>query len=158
MGQKQSYQVANTAEQEQPAPSSLMLYTLHFVCSTMPINESEKPIDRILYAENWCLNESLWKTYITNAIKDIEIEQTGSSSPGKRTKLTRLRIYTKIHGEVVFGSVKWISNDVDIDMLDKRLKADNENMFEKGLYFIEAFWTTAIYPHMITKTPAIAID
>jgi hypothetical protein len=125
---------------------------------SVPVNENENSLNKVLYAEAWCLNESLWRTYINNAFKEIEIEDPGSSSVGRKTRMSRLKVSTQIHGENILGTVKWIASDVDIDSLDRAIKVNNDNMFEKGLYFMEPFWTTAIFPHLITKALTVNID
>jgi hypothetical protein len=57
------------------------------------------------------------------------------------------------------GSVKWISKDIDVKLLDDKIKVNNdENLFEKGLYFVEPFWTTCIIPHLVVKDALVSID
>jgi hypothetical protein len=148
MGQKQScYKVQ---QPEQIAPSS-HLYTLYFICTTLPVFKKDNPIDKILYAEDWCTQELVWRNYIQNAFREIEEQQLHTPNASKKLKISRMRVFTRVQGNVIMGSVRWISKDVDIVMLNETIKIDNLDLFEKGLYFVEPFWTTSIAPYLITK-------
>jgi len=150
MGSTQSCSKGESTQPQELVNPVSSLYNLHFMCATLPVIESEKPIEKILYAEEWCLNESVWRTYIQNAFREID--------PSKRARVNRLRIFTKVHGDIIIGNVKWVSSDIDIDALNENIRTNDENMFEKGLYFIEPYWSTCIVPHYVSKSRMVSVD
>jgi hypothetical protein len=154
MGQTSSCYKTSQAEQSGSVAPSSALYTLYFVCSTDHYLNEAAPIQKILYSENWCSSEWLWNTYILNALREIEQEQLSLVENSKKIKISRLRVITRVHGDIVMGTVKWISRDVDIKILDDKIKVNSE----KGLYFVEPFWTTYIVPHLVIKDNSINID
>ena len=159
MGQTAScYMTPQVEHPDSVAPSSA-LYTLYFVCSTAHYCNHAPPIEKILYSENWCSSEWLWKTYILNALREIEQEQLSPITSAKRVKISRLKVITRVHGDLIMGTVKWISRDMNVKILDDKIKVNNEEgLFEKGLYFIEPFWTTCIIPHLVVKDNIVNID
>ena len=158
MGLTQSCYKEDTVEKHVTEIAPSILYTLHFICSSKPINKYEKSLEKVLYTEQWCQNESIWKTYINNALKEIEVEQGADRNPVKRATVNRLKIYTKVHGNIVIGNVKWYSSDVDVSVLNNKIHENDENFYEKGMYFIEPFWTTCIIPRYVVKSQIVNVD
>jgi hypothetical protein len=139
-------------KEEDPLPPSPMMYTLYFVSASIPVDTKYTAIDKIMYAESWCLSESLWRSYIQNALREVE------SDPTKKVSISRLKIDTKVYGNNVVGKIKWIYKDIDIGPLNALIKTSDENLFEKGIYFIEPFWSTLIIPRSVKKCPVVSVD
>jgi len=154
MGATQSCASPPPVEKEEISAIPSVAYNLSFVCSTLPTFGEKTPIESILYAENWCSSEFLWKTYLNNAFKELYAEK----NEAKSTRISRLKIYTRVNGDLIIGNVKWISKDVDIHLLNQKIKIEDENFFERGMYFIEAFWTTTIIPYNVSKAPIVHIN
>ena len=150
MGIRYSCNKKQVIEQPEPLLSASMLFNLHFISVVVPVGENVDPIEKIIHAEDWCLNESIWKTYILNALKEM--------IPNRKARIHRLKIHTRVNGDIILGNVKWVSNDMNISLFNERIKTNHEEFFEKGIYFIEPYWSTCIVPHLITKTRIITID
>jgi len=157
MGQKQSCYRLELVKQIEDFSQPSFLYIMYFVCASLPTHERIDPIAKILYAENWCLNEGLWRNYIQNAFAEVESYIACSPSP-KKTKISRFKVHTRIHGDLIVGNVRWVSTNSDIDRLNDKIKSTEATFFEKGIHFIEPFWTTSIVPHLITKTAIAHVD